>query len=142
MPKKLIIPVIIIISVIILYTIFRYQYIRIQHLRQELQEQSTRISDIKNHNDYLRNSIHRMIIEGSNRGINFRNIIEPPKPVNTIIRKRITTVQRIETKPIRKIEIEPIEIPKKEIIIQPIFIQPTVEEPKSKRKRRRDRETN
>lgn len=79
-----------------------------------------------------------MIIEGSNRGINFRNIIEPPQPINTRVRKRITTVQRIETKPIRKIEIEQIEIPKKEIIIQPIFIQPTVEEPKSKRKRRRD----
>ena len=79
-----------------------------------------------------------MIIEGSNRGINFRNIIEPPKPVNTIIRKRPATIDR---KPIR-IETKPIEIPKKEIIIQPIFIQPTVEEPKNRRKKRRDRETN
>lgn len=77
-----------------------------------------------------------MIIEGSNRGINFRNIIEPPKPVNTIIRKRPATIDR---KPIRRIEIEPIEIPKKEIIIQPIFIQPTVEEPKNRRKRRRNK---
>lgn len=78
-----------------------------------------------------------MIIEGSNRGINFRNIIEPPTPINTRVRKRITTIQRIDRKPIG-IKIEPIEIPKKEIIIQPIFIQPTVEEHKSKRKRRRD----
>lgn len=134
MPKKLIIPVII---TIILYTIFRYQYKQIQQLQSQIKEQSTTISDIKIHNEYLRNSIHTMIIEGSNRGINFRNIIEPPKPTTTRVRKRISTVQRIERKPIR-IKIEEIEIPKKEIIIQPIFIQPAVEEPKSKRKRRRD----
>ena len=77
-----------------------------------------------------------MIIEGSNKGINFRSIIEPPTPINTRVRKRPAT---IEKKPIR-IETKPIEIPKKEIIIQPIFIQPTVEEPKNRRKRRRDKE--
>lgn len=76
-----------------------------------------------------------MIIEGSNRGINFRNIIEPPTSINTRVRKRITTIQRIDRKPIG-IKIEPIEIPKKEIIIQPIFIQPTVEETKNRRKRK------
>ena len=135
MPKKLIIPVIVI---MILYIIFRYQYKQIQQLQSQLQKQSTRINNIKNHNDYLRNSIHRMIIEGSNRGINFRSIIEPPKPVNTIIRKRPAT---IEKKPIR-IETKPIEIPKKEIIIQPIFIQPTVEDNKNRRKKRRDRQSN
>ena len=135
MPKKLIIPVIVI---IILYIIFRCQYKQIQSLQQQLNKQSTRISNIKNHNDHLRNSIHRMIIEGSNKGINFRSIIEPPQPINTRVRKRITTIQRIEKKPIRRIEIEPIEIPKKQIIIQPIYIQPTVEEPRNRRKKRRD----
>ena len=135
MPKKLIIPVIVI---MILYIIFRYQYKQIQSLQQQLNKQSTRINNIKNHNDHLRNSIHRMIIEGSNKGINFRSIIEPPQPINTRVRKRITTIQRIEKKPIRRIEIEPIEIPKKQIIIQPIYIQPTVEEPRNRRKKRRD----
>ena len=139
MPKKLIIPVIVI---MILYIIFRYQYKQIQSLQQQLNKQSTRINNIKNHNDHLRNSIHRMIIEGSNKGINFRSIIEPPPPINTRVRKRITTIQRIEKKPIRRIEIEPIEIPKKQIIIQPIYIQPTVEEPRNKRKRRRDKQIN
>ena len=76
-----------------------------------------------------------MIIEGSNRGIDFRNIIEPPKPINTKISKRTITTTQIERIPIRieKPVIEPIN---KEIIIQPIFIQPTVEEPKNRRKRR------
>lgn len=78
-----------------------------------------------------------MIIEGSNRGINFRNIIERPEPINTRISKRSITTTQIERIPIR-IDKPVIESINKEIIIQPIFIQPTVEEPKNKRKRRRD----
>lgn len=134
MPKKLLI---ILPVIIILYIVIRYQSIQIQHLQSQIKEQSTRISNIKNHNDYLRKSIHTMIIEGSNRGIDFRNIIEPPKPINTRISKRPITTTQIDRIPIRieKPVIEPIN---KEIVIQPIYIQPTVEEPKKRRKRKRD----
>lgn len=133
MSKKLIQVIIISVSIIILYIVIRYQSIQIQQLQSQIKEQSTRISNIKNHNEYLRKSIHTMIIEGSNRGINFRNIIERPEPINTRISKRLE-IDRIPIR-IEKPVIEPIN---KEIIIQPIFIQPTVEEPKNKRKRRRD----
>ena len=106
-------------------------------LEKEIQRLETRLSDLKNHNEFLRLSIHDLIEQDSKREENlFRIKLNIPRKRS--IRPILIPKPRLDRK------IDHLEIPKTQIIIRPHFIEPDSSSPvpealkkKSRREKKR-----